>query len=354
MRFAPRRLTALLTAASLATLTVLTATSAPAHADGGFTIEMQGFDEYPGTGDIEWPVTLVNDTDRDLVQPTFFLSLFEEEDALSALVLSTANDACEKNDTDTGMNITCVFPTLAANSATTIDFTMSLRDGADRVHHGLSYVQSSLRQMQAPDRPTYAEKMVTLDAGLPLNDDGRLVDITAPEQVGAEQVLGDNAASGERLSFTVVNDDYDPGTLTGADLVVDVDEQTGIVPTTKLDDCEYSQDDTRLTCPMADLGVEDRRDYTFTLWARSADAWKDAEPGTVNIDVVLAHGDHTDTWAHADTGITLVKGDGDGTLPKTGSALTTPIAVGAAALILGAATLLVTRRRRTTGGVTTE
>ncbi|ADD42036.1 LPXTG cell wall anchor domain-containing protein [Stackebrandtia nassauensis] len=353
MRSLLLRFSAMLAATGLATMSVLAVAATPAAADDGFEIWMKGFDEYPGSDSVDWPVSIVNNTDNDLKNPTLRLSLFEEEDDLSALVLSTDDTACEKTDTDAGMDFTCVFPNLAANSETTIDFTMKLREGADRVNHGLSYATAQLRQPDAEDNPTYAEKMVTLDASLPLDDEGRITDLKAPKQVSSDQVIGGDG-KGEELSFTVVNNDYDMGTLVHANLVVAVDRKTGIVPATELDGCEYSKGRTVLTCPMEGLGAKDKRDYAFTLWARDADAWQNAKPGKVNIDIVIPHGDHEDTWAHADAKTKLVKGNGNGSLPVTGSSLTTPIAVGVAAVVLGVVALLVTRRRKTTGGVTSE
>ncbi|ADD42037.1 LPXTG cell wall anchor domain-containing protein [Stackebrandtia nassauensis] len=344
MRSASHRVIAAAAVTALAALTVGPVTAAPAHAAGGLRTHMDSFDEYPDLPpgqNLGWIVMAVNESGKPYTNVELSIDFHEADGELAAVkAIESTQDAIDCEEPDEGRSFVCVIPELKDEQ--NFDFELALRDGADRVNHGVTTAEAVMRV----DGKEMSRDTATLDASLPLDKD-RITDVNAPKQVWSHQVFGDDDADGAELSFTVHNNTDKK--LSDASLFVKTDEKTGIVPGTEIADCTYDASGTQLGCYIGELGPGESRQYAFTLWAKDKNAWKHAKPGKVTIDVSYIHNQHNDAWGHAEAPIKLVKPGGDDVLPVTGSSLSTTIAVGAAAILLGVAVLLVVRRRLRTG-----
>lgn len=352
MRCAPsltRRLPAAAAAIALAAVTLTGLTAAPAHAAGGLRTHLDSFDSYPDLPpgqNLGWIPMVVNESGEDYTDVEVSFDFYEADGELAAVVaIESTQDAIDCEEPDTGRSFVCVIPVLKDEQ--NFDFELALRDGADRINHGVTTAEAVVRV----DGEEMARNTATLDASLPLPGD-RITDVKAPKRIWADQVHGDEGAKGAPLSFTVHNTTDE--VLTEASLFVKTGAKTGIVPASDNEFCTYDASGTQLGCSMKNLAPGAKRSYEFTLWAADADAWKDAKPGRVDIDISYIHAQHNDAWGHAQAPVKLVKPGGDDVLPKTGASLSTPMTLGATALVLGAGALLVTRRRKTTIGVTSE
>lgn len=344
MRPASRRRIAA-TAAVLATaLAVISIPSGPAHAAGGLRTHLDSFSEYPDLPpgqNLGWIPMVVNESGEDYTDVEVSFDLYEADGELPAVVaIESTQDAIDCEEPDTGRSFVCVIPVLQDEQ--NFDFELALREGADRVNHGVTTAEAVIRV----DGEEMARNTATLDASLPLDSD-RITNVKAPKRVWADQVLGDEGAKGAKLSFTVHNNT--DAVLSNASVFVETGEKTGIVPASADANCTYDASGNQLGCALDDLGPGEKRAYKFTLWAKDADAWKSAEPGKVTIDISYIHNQHNDPWAHAEAPIKLVKPGHDDVLPVTGTDSSTLIATGVGALLLGGAALLAARRRWATG-----
>lgn len=339
MRSAFTRTSAALAVVCAATLGGLLSAT-PAQAADGLEVNLQLPDLVDGIGSAMWTPNVDNTTNATVEDAELTITLSNPKSGKTTVeIQSYGDERCTV--ADGGAEVTCTGVDLK-QGVTDFGMVLSLRSGADAVKNPEVYFDAVLRDAKGVALATDSDTLVVRHDAQPR------LELDAATKISAD---ADSEAKGVKWTMTVHNntdsDTFDMDTV-NVDLT-NADGESRLRLGAGKSGCALDETGG-LSCPLATLAPGEDKQYELVLWVDKDKSKKD----TATLQAVIPQTD-ADDWAQAKQDLS-VKAHGtspsDGgspaadTLPKTGSSLTTPVAIGAG-LLVAAGVLLVATRRRT-------